>query len=137
MIVADASVLMHAIVQSPFSMEVDQSWTVDPYWIAPALWRSELRSGLTKHVRHGSFPSRDAFERALEAENLISETIEIRDHHLVLTIALESGCSAYDSEYIALAMEKGLPLLTYDRKLIDLFPGIAIMPGDWLKQNED
>lgn len=137
MIVADASVLMHAVVQSRFSVDVDQSWKVDPHWIAPALWRSELRSGLTKYVRHGSFPARDAFDRALEAENLISETKEIRDHHLVLTIALQSGCSAYDSEYIALAMENGLPLLTYDRTLIDLFPGIAITPGDWLKQRDD
>ena len=72
----------------------------------------------------------------MEAENLISETKEIRDHHRVLTIAIESGCSAYDSEYIALALETGLPLLTYDRKLIDLFPVVAMTPGDWLKRTD-
>lgn len=73
----------------------------------------------------------------MEAENLISKTGIIRDHHLVLTIAAESGCSAYDSEYVALAMEKGLLLLTYDRKLIEAFPGIAITPGDWLNRTDD
>lgn len=137
MIVADTSVVIHAVVQSGYSAQVDEAWSVDPDWIAPALWRSELRSGLTKHVRHGSFPLREAFERAMEAENLLSETREIRDHHRVLTIAVESGCSAYDSEYVALAMEEGIPLLTFDRKLIDAFPGIAITPGKWLERQPE
>lgn len=123
---------MHAVVQSGFSAQVDQAWSVDPDWIAPALWRSELRSGLTKHVRYGSFSLREAFERALEAENLLRETREVRDHHRVLTIAVETGCSAYDSEYVALAMEERIPLLTYDRKLINAFPRIAMTPGEWL-----
>jgi predicted nucleic acid-binding protein len=92
---------------------------------------------MIKHIRHGTFSLFEGFERAEEAEGLVAETREVREHHQVLTIAVNSGCSAYDSEFVALALETGLPLLTYDRKLIDAFPGIAITPGDWLKLTED
>lgn len=132
MIVVDTSVLVNCVVEGIVTAEALDSRRKDRNWIAPLLWRSEIRSALTKHIRFGTFPLHDAFERALEAENLLSETREVRDHHLVLTIAVESGCSAYDSEYVALALEEGIHLLTYDRKLINAFPRIAMTPGEWL-----
>ncbi len=73
----------------------------------------------------------------MESEDLIDVTREVREHDRVITIAVESGCSAYDSEYVSIALETGLPLLTYDRKLINAFPGIAVTPGDWLERTEN
>jgi len=128
---------VNAVVEGQLTAEVLSSRAKDKRWIAPSLWKSEVRNALTGHVRHGTFSLHEGFQRAVESENLMFETREMRDHHSILTVALESGCSAYDSEFIALALDTGLPLLTYDRKLINAFPGIAITPGDWLAHTED
>jgi predicted nucleic acid-binding protein len=40
----------------------------------------------------------------------------------VLTLALESGCSAYDCEFVALAKQLGVKLVTEDAKLRRAFP---------------
>ena len=137
MIVVDSSVVVNAVVEGPLTAEVLSSRAKDKRWIAPSLWKSEVRSALTQHVRHGTFSLHEGFQRAVESENLVFETREMRDHHSILTVAVESGCSAYDGEFIALALETGLPLLTYDRKLIDLFPAIALTPGEWLIRTDD
>ena len=43
----------------------------------------------------------------------------------ILTLAFESGRSAYDCEFVALARELGVPLITCDRQLVRTFPAVA------------
>ena len=45
-----------------------------------------------------------------------------------LAVAKETGCSGYDSQYIALAQDLGLNLYTYDRKILASVPSIASEP---------
>lgn len=51
----------------------------------------------------------------------------------VLTLASETGCSAYDCEFISLAKSLDLKLVTGDRKLVRSFPEIAVTPGEYLR----
>jgi predicted nucleic acid-binding protein len=44
----------------------------------------------------------------------------------ILELAAQSGCSAYDCEFVALAMELGVPLVTADRHLAGVFDPPAI-----------
>jgi predicted nucleic acid-binding protein len=44
---------------------------------------------------------------------------------LVMSLALESGCSAYDCEYVALARLLSVPLVTEDRQLLAAVADIA------------
>jgi hypothetical protein len=34
-----------------------------------------------------------------------------------------------------MAQQMDAPLLTYDRKLLNAFPELAVTPGDWLERN--
>lgn len=46
----------------------------------------------------------------------------------VLAVAKETGCSEYESQYIALAQDLRLNLYTYDRKILASVPSIANEP---------
>ncbi|MET0516631.1 MAG: hypothetical protein ABW047_15040 [Nitrospiraceae bacterium] len=47
----------------------------------------------------------------------------------VMTFAAESGCSAYDCEFVATAHDLGVPLMTVDRQLLKAFPRVAVHPA--------
>jgi len=44
-------------------------------------------------------------------------------------VARRTGCSGYDSQYIALAEDLGLTLYTWDRQILDRCPQLAIAPA--------
>jgi predicted nucleic acid-binding protein len=46
--------------------------------------------------------------------------------HQVLSLVAASTCSAYDCEFVALASDLDLPLVTIDKQILDQFPGLAI-----------
>jgi predicted nucleic acid-binding protein len=49
--------------------------------------------------------------------------------HKVFELAIRFGCSSYDAEFVVLAKELNCPLLTFDHKLLQLFPDVALKPG--------
>jgi predicted nucleic acid-binding protein len=50
----------------------------------------------------------------------------------VLSLAASSACSAYDAEFVVLAREMGVPLVTTDRRLLESFPETAVTPERYL-----
>jgi predicted nucleic acid-binding protein len=44
----------------------------------------------------------------------------------VLNLVEKSRCSAYDCEFVALAEDLGIPLVTTDKKMLSAFPSIAV-----------
>jgi len=131
-IVVDSSVIVNALVSTARTAEVRKARSLDKMWHAPALWRSEIRSALLKHHRAKTFSLITAVELTLLAEKLVTNSATDLPSDLILSLASESGCSAYDCEFVAVALQLNVPLLTYDRKLLKAFPKIAIHPGDWL-----
>ena len=51
------------------------------------------------------------------------------DGQAVLALALESRCSAYDCEFVWLARDLRVPLVTVDRQVLGAFPDTAV-PAD-------
>ena len=46
----------------------------------------------------------------------------------VLAVARRTGCSGYDSQYVALAEDLGLKLYTCDKGILSRCPEVAVMP---------
>src|SRR5439155_25439010 len=51
----------------------------------------------------------------------------------VLQLSMRSRCSAYDCEFVALALDLGVPFLTADRQVLRAFPSTAVSPADFVE----
>lgn len=125
MIVVDTNVIAYFCLQGEQTQQAETIFTVDPEWVAPYLWRSEFRNILALYLRQGYLQLEDAIEIYQEAETVIQPGEYAVDAVAILQLAHESGCSAYDCEYVALAQQLGVPLITADRQLLAAFPAIA------------
>ena len=100
------------------------------------LWRSELRSTLTKYIRYAGM----SLEAALVALRSAEEAIGGREYSVsserILELAVQTGCTAYDCEYVALAQELGVPLVTADKQIMRAFPKTAVSLEKFTKQKK-
>jgi predicted nucleic acid-binding protein len=125
-IVVDTNVLAYAAIPGQSTVNALAALARDPEWVAPSLWRSELRSVLVLEIRLRGMSLGDALTAFSEAEVLVTEPDFPVDTSKVLALAGASGASAYDCEFVALAEELGIPLVTADRRLAERFPAIAV-----------
>lgn len=134
MIVADANLLLYLSVESDLTPLAEAVLDHDPEWVAPVLWRSEVRNGLVKYVHHGLMGIESVMVSWHMAEEAIGGREYAVDARKVLELAALSKCSAYDCEYIALAQELGVPLVTADKQLLKTFPKIAMPLEKFVKK---
>ena len=125
MIVVDTNTIAYLYLPSDFGDDVDALLQKDSNWIAPLLWRSEHRNILTVYLRKGKISIDDAMEIQQQAEMLLAGNEYEVNSLDVLHTASESGCSAYDSEFICLAKSTGSRLVTADREILKAFTDIA------------
>jgi len=129
MIVADTNLLIYLYVQGQRTAESEAVLRRDPVWTAPLLWRSEFRNALIGLVRKDALALDEALSMVDEAERwLAGREYSVVSRH-VLTLAEKSGCSACDCEFVALAQDLGVQLVTADRQILKAFPTIAISPS--------
>ena len=126
MIVVDTNVLAYFYLPTDLTPQAVRLREVHPHWIAPRLWRSELRSVLALYLRKGLLAFEQALRLQVRAEALMADCeFEIPSQD-ILRLVQESPCSAYDCEFVALAKRFNTKLITSDQKVINAFPDIAI-----------
>ena len=126
MIVVDSNVLAYLYLPGEHTASAEALLMHDPQWAAPVLWRSEFRNILAGYLRRRilSFEQAHALQR--EAESLLAVSEFDVDSLTVLELVRDSECSAYDCEYVALAMKLQTRLVTMDKKLLRAFPKFAV-----------
>ena len=126
MIVCDTNLIVHLLVGDERRPLAEAALRRDAHWVAPPLWRSEFRNVLALYMRRGLLGLPHALQVAERAELLM----EGRDLPVpsaeVLRLASRSGRSAYDCEFVALAQDLGIPLVTSDRAVLAAFPSVAV-----------
>jgi predicted nucleic acid-binding protein len=130
MIVVDVNILLYSYFPSDYTNEVDSLFKKDPDWMAPPLWRSEFRNVVARYIRSGL-----AYEQVFEIVDLVEQFMDGNEIPVtsreVMPLVNESGCTAYDCEYVAAALKRSVPLITFDRELLRKFPGIAFSVGEY------
>ncbi len=126
MIVVDTNIIGYLFLTSEKSTLTEQAFQKDSLWAAPLLWRSEMRNVLTLYLRKGFLSLENTHRIMEEATNLMmSKEYEVTSHQ-VLELVNISTCSAYDCEFVALARDLNVPLLSLDRQILKDFPDTSI-----------
>jgi predicted nucleic acid-binding protein len=128
MIVVDANVISYLLIRGERSEAMDRLQKLDPDWIAPKLWLDEFLNALCTYERTGGLTREQSVELLEDAVALMDGASYDLPPERVLTVARQTNCSAYDSQYIALAQDLGLKLYTCDKRVISKCPSIALMP---------
>jgi predicted nucleic acid-binding protein len=128
-IVADTNLLIYLYVQGQRTEESEAVLQQDALWAAPLLWRSEFRNVLIGLVRTDALQLEKALAIIDEAERWLTGHEYSVVSRQVLELASRSGCSAYDCEFVALAQDLEVRLVTSDRQILKAFPTIAISPS--------
>ena len=126
MIVVDTNVLAYLYLPCEFTINAEALLEQDPEWTAPILWRSEFRNILAGYMRRKDVSFEQALSLVREAEGLLAGCEFEVESQAVLELVRSSDCSAYDCEFIALAMKLDTRLVTMDKKLLRAFPKRAV-----------
>ncbi len=122
MIVADANLVLYLLIDGPHTNTAEAIFQRDPDWLFPMLCRSEIRQAVVRLTRAGRLTGAHAARILKEAARLIDgHEVPLPDEP-VRQAAMQSGCSAYDCEYVVLARATGVPLLTFDIAVRKAFP---------------
>jgi predicted nucleic acid-binding protein len=121
-IVADTNLIAYLYLPGRHSTAADRLLMEDPEWAVPRLWRSEFRNILATYMRQRLLDLEAAITICRRAEAVVAGNEYDIAATAVLQLARDSGCSAYDCEFVALARHLGVRLVTADAKLRKAFP---------------
>lgn len=127
MIVADANLLAYLCI--PTELQTKQAEYVrsrEKVWIAPPLLRHEFLHVIARYIARGDFDVDEAARVYQRGISMMEFSTLPLDAHAIFRITQGSGCTTYDAEYVWLAREMNIPLVTADKEVLAAFPSIAI-----------
>jgi predicted nucleic acid-binding protein len=130
-IVADINLIAYLLITGEHTAAAEAVLVADDEWAAPLLWRSDWRNVLAGYLRRGEVDLAGALDRVAAAEAVVRGREYLVEAAPVLELVKGSPCSAYDCEYVALARQLDVPLVTSDRRILAAFPETAVSPGDF------
>ncbi|PAU92614.1 VapC toxin family PIN domain ribonuclease [Aliifodinibius salipaludis] len=132
MIVVDTNVIASMWVPNDMDKWVYKVLKKDDDWVAPLLWRSEFRNVLSIYLRKEILELSVVLQAIEEAEQLMDANEFEVNSTQVMSFVSDSSCSAYDCEFVALADDLNIQIVTFDKKIIREFPNIAISPEEFV-----
>lgn len=125
MIVVDTNILAYLHLPGELTPFTERLMARDPIWCAPILWRSEFANILAGYMRREHLD----FEAAISVAEAAERRIGGREYRVplprVMELVARSNCTAYDCEFVALAIDLAVPLITEDRRIVGQFPTVA------------
>ncbi len=122
MIVVDTNVLAYFLLPYEYSSQAEALFRRDPEWAAPIFWRSEFRNLLAGYIRRKTLTFDEALRVQADAESLMHGNEYEVDSRRVMELVRDSSCTAYDCEFVALAIRLGVKVVTMDKQLLRAFP---------------
>ncbi len=126
MIVADTNLIAYLLIEGEGTEGARAVWAKDSRWMLPTLWRSELLNVLTTSVRAGVLTLAEAQKTWQVAVTTFNRSEVEPSGEDVLEAAAKRKLSAYDAQFVVAAADLEVPLVTYDRRLLEACPDLAV-----------
>ena len=133
MIVVDSNIVAARNLTSSLTSEAKQVEEKDPVWIVPLLWRYEFQNILASAIKAKQIKPEQALDTWEKVSKILIENECEPSASRVIDLVAQHGITAHDGQFIAVALEMGIPCLTEDRELQEKFPGIAMSMDEFLK----
>ncbi len=133
MIVVESNIVAARNLTSSLTSEAKQVEEKDSVWIVPVLWRYEFQNILASALKAKQIKPEQALNIWERVSNILIENEYEPSAFKVIDLVTQYGITAYDGQFIAAALEMGIPCVTEDRELQEKFPGIAISMTEFLK----
>ena len=133
MIVVDSNIITARSLTSVLTSRAKQVEQKDPEWIVPVLWRYEFQNLLATAIKAKQITPEHALDVWGKIDGILGENESEPSPAKVIDLVAQYGITAYDAQFIALAMEMGIPCITEDRELQEKFPGIAVSMDGFLE----
>ena len=133
MIVVDSNIVTARNLTSSLTSKAKQVEEKDPVWIVPVLWRYEFQNILATAIKAKQIKPEQALDIWEKVSKILIENECEPSASKVIDLVAQYGITAYDGQFIAVALEMGIPCVTEDRELQEKFPGIAISMDEFLK----
>jgi predicted nucleic acid-binding protein len=126
MIVVDVNTIAYYWIPGELTDLAVRAYERDPDWVSTTLWRSEFRNILAGYLRRKQLSDIQVAKCLEGAESQMAGKEYILPSSLIMDKVKKSQCSAYDCEYIALADDLNVKLITSDKQILAEFPKHAI-----------
>ena len=126
MIVVDTNIISYFYLEGKYTKLAEKAFKKDPDWAVPLLWISEFRNVLALYLRKQILTLEDAIKIIGEAESLLNGKEYSVNSASIMELVNQSECTAYDCEFVALANDLGISLVTADKKVLNHFPSTAV-----------
>jgi predicted nucleic acid-binding protein len=133
MIVVDSNIIAARNLTSSLTSEAKQVEEKDPIWIVPVLWRYEFQNILASAIKGKQIKPEQALNVWERVSNILIENECEPSVSKVVDLVAQYEITAYDGQFIAVALEMEIQCVTEDRELQEKFPGIAISMKEFLK----
>lgn len=134
MIVIDTNILTYHVIRGERTAATEQLLRIDPEWVMPPLWRSEFRNVLAGSLRRGLTSLNEAERLMQEAALCLIGGEHTVSDRAVLELVARSKCTAYDCEFVALAVALDVVLVTEDKDVLRAFPQQCRSLADAIKR---
>jgi predicted nucleic acid-binding protein len=133
-VVVDTNVVAYYLLATePFVEETRRFWRAVERPLAPALWEAELANVVWMAIKTGVLAPDEGHGRLDFASRLGIRSIPILTlWQGALARALAGGVAVYDTLFVELAVRRRIPVVTFDAKLLEVFPEVARRPGEFL-----
>jgi len=133
MIVVDSNIITARNLTSVLTSKAEQVEKKDPVWIVPVLWRYEFQNILATAIKAKQITPEYALDVWQRVAGILAENESEPSPAKVIDLVAKYGITAYDGQFIALAMEMGILCVTEDGEMQSKFPRVAVSMDDFLK----
>jgi len=134
-IVVDVNVIAYLLIAGEKTAEARAMRELDADWLVPDLWRDEFLNILSTYVRHGGTNLETATALWLSAVALFERKDSTPDPITTLHLAARHQLSAYDAQYLVVATDHDVRLITEDRAMLKAAPQQCMTMRDFIDAN--